>query len=350
MRTVQRATLPLALLAFLAAAPASAASWSHWPLDAGGGAKFRAEFEPAADSRFTSFSRNAGLNYYTSTYCGMDYPGSIAIHCDECGGGAESIQGGAFRMELAVFAVDRDKSGAPALPEDTHFASNPVLPFGTPPGDMGRAILTSSAEFPAGAEFPLRAALPLLGRRHRLLARDNHLLRVCWALRAVTPDGERLLARGILPDAFLPPGAYGLDTATLLIGTATDAKHKEGRTLPATPFSFGNWPFLASHIAAVRVEPGGEALLSKQLGGGDEVFFRRLSLLGIGVSATDPESEALRAAAKAPPPLVFPNCGQPRQSNDSLFSTLRPIMGIKGPKDKSDLTGDQRLKAAEVDG
>lgn len=222
--TVRR-LLALAL-ATVCARSAPAAEWRDWEVPGCGAS---ASFAPARDTRKQKFSRGE-LAAYSSLYATIGFPGEIVVE----GGGAqppaESPGDGTLGVRVEIFRVDLDKSGKPSAPTTGNFAQNPFLPFGLPSGNMGYPVFSTVTRYRAGTQFPLRARFHI--PNHPYSYYPATIFRACWTLFRESPGGrEEVLARGILPDAFLfqndyatwdQPGAASTNLPAALCSVARD--------------------------------------------------------------------------------------------------------------------------------
>ena len=308
MKTLLRVTrligaFAAALLA--AAVPARGAQrWSDWASKDGDA--LTGSFVPWADSRQQDFYRHLG------GYASLHYPFSPFVGELVLSSGSGTDGDGAALKEPLLLVVEavvlpEGRAGAPSVANDAHYASNPFLAFGTPPGESGEAVFTFWSFFPGGSPLPLRAPVfaasaPLTERRAYGNSGDL-LMRVRWK---VLDQGGATVARGIIPDAFsVRSGFAGKSTELFAWKGEKGSASCESRsdTALATDASFRAWPMLAHGVKSLSLDA---EIIDRVFGDDPKAFadfLRRARLVGVKVAfdETATQSPVVKSAVAEVP-------------------------------------------------
>ena len=293
----------LSLLAAVAAPAHGSHRWSDWASkddDA-----LTASFVPWAETRQRDFSRSpfgyASIFWPFSPFVGelVLLPGQKADG-DDATALAEPVT---LVVEMAI--VHPDRAAAPSVADDAHYALNPFLPFGVPPGVADKATFAYSVLFPAGTRFPLRAPV-LAASAPRFVY--NWPVRVRWK---ALDKGGATVASGILSDAFAPRNSYSSSKEIELFSWKGDEGSSScgSYTALATDASFRGWPMLARQVKSFNLNA---ATIDRVFGDDPEAFaafLRRARLVGVGVvfDGTATESPVFKSVAdkvSTDPPIV----------------------------------------------
>lgn len=302
----------VALAAIVAASiavprPLMAERWRDWVwVD---DATVDASMSPWLDTRQRDFNRGY-CGGYASLYGMLPHPGEIVLERT----GASHLPDGPLTLRVEVVPVPEDKAGAPSIPANAHYAENPFLPFGPPPGRAAAPVFTSETVFPMGAAFPLRAHFQMPDYVMTFMHdRDKTLLRVRWS---VTDDAGNTLGRGVIPDAFSPtPYNWGRGEASTIYACSPQSA-KDGKTCSQDPlFATTNlpmaWPAIADTAEEILFDaPFIDACFATA--GDFAAFARRAALLDVAVRLDESGGapkilEAVESAVARRPPLVVPS-------------------------------------------
>ena len=279
--------------ALLAAAVSAhdARRWSDWVSKDGD--TLTGSFVPWADSRQQEFNR---LLY---GYASLHYPFSPFVGELVLSPGPGTDGDGTALKEPLLLIVEtvvlpQGRAGAPSVANDAHYASNPFLAFGTPPGESGEAVFTFSSFFPAGTPLPLRApvfaaSVPLSTRRIGGGYGDL-LMRLRWK---VLDQGGATVASGIIPDAFSARSGFAWKSVELFAWKGEkDSSSRGSDTALATDASFRAWPMLARGVKSLSLDAG---IIDRVFGDDSKAFaafLRRARLVGVKVAFDEAASQS----------------------------------------------------------
>lgn len=265
-------------VALAAVAECVAGNWSDWASKDGD--SLTASFVPWADSRQQFFSRSP--KGYASFYEPFSpFVGELVLSPGpnaDCDGAKALKEPITLVVEMAL--AHRDRAGSPFVADDAHYASNPFIPFGVPPGEAGRAAFAVHVLFPAGSTFPLRA--PVINASARSITDYQWLVRIRWkALDA----GGATVASGIIPDAFdLKTGYVSSKENELFTWQGEDGSASCGpNTALATDASFRAWPMLAQQVKFFYLDAATIDRVFHDDAESFAAFLRRARLAGVKV-------------------------------------------------------------------
>lgn len=268
----------LSLLAAVAAPAHGAQRWSDWASKDGD--SLTASFVPWADSRQQFFSRSP--KGYASFYEPFSpFVGELVLSPGpnaDCDGAKALKEPITLVVEMAL--AHKDRAGSPFVADDAHYASNPFIPFGVPPGEAGRAAFAVHVLFPAGSTYPLRA--PVINASVRSITDYQWLVRIRWK---ALDTGGATVAGGIIPDAFeLKTGYVSSKENELFTWQGEDGSASCGpNTAMATDASFRAWPMLTRQVKAFYLDVATIDRVFHDDAEAFATFLRRTRLAGVKV-------------------------------------------------------------------